>query len=124
MELRHELHGNEREFIDAELHEELIWLEAAAVCDKYADMTEGHSGAARLKSGCVLAHDDCDQELVSFQVGRDSEVDDWYSSDIEIEMLKLEQQRYAVAEAQVAFEVALQQMRPQSASSNKILATE
>ncbi len=121
MELRESRH--ERELIDAELHEELIWLEAAAVCDKYADMTARHSEAARFKSECVVAHDACDQELVSFQVGHD-DVDEWYSSDIETEMSKLEQKRYALVEAQVAFEVALQQMRPQSASTNKIPATE
>ena len=124
MELRYEPRGNDREFIDAELHEELIWLEAAAVCDKYADLTARHSGAAQFKSGCVLADDVSDQELVSFQVGHDSDVDDWYSSDIETEMLKLEEQRYALAEAQVAFEVALQRMRPESASTDKILSTE
>ncbi len=114
---------SEREFIDAELHEELIWLEAAVVCDEYVDSNACNSRAARHKPGWVLAHDASDQEPILFQARHKSDVDDWYSSDIESEMLKLEQQRYALAEAQVEFEVALQRMRPlfgtNSASTNQ-----
>ena len=99
---------NSRDFIDAELHEELIWMEAAVACDECADIKTHYSKAAPNCSEFSLADDLGSRRSGSSQVHPIcGDVDDWYSSEIEAQISKLEQQRHEIAEAQVVFEVAL-----------------
>lgn len=87
--------ANRSDFIDAALHEELIWMEAAAACDACAQVNNCKAHVAHCNSPCTLADGAC------CPVGSDA--DDWYTGDIEAEITKLEQQQQqqqALAEAQ------------------------
>lgn len=71
-------------------------------------------------SKCTLADDDCARVAAAsqtLQVCGDS--DDWYSGEIEAHISKLEQQRHEHAEAQVSFEAALLEWRPDSSSNEQ-----
>jgi hypothetical protein len=95
-----------RDFIDAGLHEELIWMEAAVACDGCADANTRCSEAAPSCS-------ECSDDLGARGSGSShahsvcNDADDWYSVEIEAQILKLEQQRNEIADAQVVFEDAL-----------------
>ena len=110
-------------FIDAELHEELIWMEAALVCDGCAEETTCKSKANSSPPSSKLDNDTrsginaassvipvCSPQTEP--VCKD--IDEWYSVDIESEIFKLEQQQRSLCEAQLAFETALLQWRPAS----------
>jgi hypothetical protein len=97
--------ATERNFVDAELHEELIWLEAAIVCDGYSNATACHSEVALCPPvSDIAAAPKIDTACI--------DIDEWYSGDIEAEISKLEQQQRSICEAQLAFESALLQWRP------------
>ena len=104
VEDQQELWANRSDFIDAAMHEELIWMEAAAACDACTEVEVCKAQAAHCNSRCTSADD------VLCAVS--SDVDDWYTGDIEAEISKLEQQQQALAEAQCSFEAALLQWRP------------
>ncbi len=105
-------------FIDAELHEELIWMEAALVCDGCAEEPACTSKANTSDPSSKLENDTRSGSVIPVcsphtkPVCKD--IDEWYSVDIETEIFKLEQQQRCLCEAQSAFETALLQWRPVS----------
>ncbi len=111
---------NQRDFIDAELHEELIWMEAAVACDGRDETGACQSDTALKSSECTLADDNCARvAAASPTLLVCGDIDDWYSGEIEAHISKLEQQRHELAEAQVTFEAALLQWRPDSSSNQQ-----
>ena len=111
---------NQRDFIDAALHEELIWMEAAVACDGHDQTGACQSETALTSSKCTLADDGCARVAAASQTLQVcGDIDDWYSGEIEAHISKLEQQRHELAEAQVTFEAALLQWRPDSSSNQQ-----
>jgi hypothetical protein len=99
----------DRNYVDAELHEELIWMEAAITCDGRSQATASQTQAT---NGPRAAKSDPTDALQNDAMCRG--IDDWYCDSIEAEISKLEQQQRSLCEAQTAFESALLQWRPVS----------
>ena len=91
---------DQRALIDAELHEELIWMEAAVACDRYIEPNARCSDAVLNKVGCVLEVDvderDCGspQKKTLTPIPPCCDLDDWYTGEIEAQISELEQHRH------------------------------
>jgi hypothetical protein len=92
---------DQRALIDAELHEELIWMEAAVACDRYTEPNARCSDAVLNNMGCVLAVDVDERDCGSSQtktltpIPPCCDLDDWYTGEIEVQISALERQRNA-----------------------------